>query len=94
MQTLSFAVGEVAEGSDCGAHILRGQPESPGDEEQHREVQEDEGGDRGRLSGQRAAQGDTLGESVAETNQRTFTFFPRQDWTIHGLKVYIPLSLF
>ena len=61
-QTLSSAVGEAAEGGQCGAHVLRGQPESLGDEEQHREVQEDEGGERGRLSGPRAAQGDALGE--------------------------------
>ena len=94
-QTLSPAVGEVAEGGQCGAHVLRGQPESLGDEEQHREVQEDEGGDRGRLSGPRTAQGDALGErKVLLRPIRVPLHIPRHDSAIHDhpRATFLPVS--
>lgn len=54
--------GKVAEGGFGSSYLLCGQPQSPGDEEQHWEVQADERSDRGGLPGQRDWEWETLGE--------------------------------
>lgn len=55
-------VGKAAEGGICSSYLLCGQPQSPGDEEQHWEVQTDGRSDWGGLPGQRDWEWETLGE--------------------------------
>lgn len=56
------SAAKVAEGGVRGSHLLCGQPQSPGDEEQHREVPKDGRGDEGSLSRQRSGERETLGD--------------------------------